>query len=138
MSKLHSTPPLPAGSSADAPTLDPFDRMYAALAERPDVVSTKPSTRQTVPLYGIGGVSTFIVRTFRVQADGEASRDVLFLECYNATGQTRLVIPSDVADAIARQREALTAKTKSRAARKTAADRKARGEPPAFLKGKRS
>ncbi len=48
------------------------------------------------------------------------------------------MLESEVAEAIARQRETLTARARSRAARRTAADRKARGEAPAFLKGKRS
>jgi hypothetical protein len=136
MSKPHLTPLPPAGSSAGAPALDPFDHTLAALIGRPDVVSTKPSTKQIVPPLGIGGVATFNVRTFRELVDGQASRDAIFLECYDAKGATRLMLPPEVADVIARQREALTAKSKSRASRKTAADRKARGEAPAFLKGR--
>lgn len=116
---------------------DVFDRMLSGLIGRPDVVSTKPSTRQTVPVLGIGGVQTFVVRTFRVQEEGRASQDLIFLECYDAKGQTRLVLPPAVSDSIARQRDALTAKTRTQAGRKVAAERKARGEVPAFLKGKK-
>jgi hypothetical protein len=131
------TPPRPGGPSPDeTPALTPYDRMLASLLGRPDVVSTKATLRETVPPLGIGGVSTFTVRTFRVQEDDRGSRDVIFLQCFDAQGATRLVLPSEIADDIARQREALSAKTRSKASRKQAADRKARGEAPAFLKGR--
>lgn len=42
----------------------------------------------------------------------------------------RLAIPPEVADAIARQRDALAGKTRSKAARRVAADRKAAGVRP--------
>ena len=119
--------------SGEVPDL--FDRTLAGLIGRPGVLSTKPTTRQTVPPLGIGGVQTWIVRTFRVQDDG-TSDDLIMLECYDGKGQTRLVIPTAIADSIARQREALTAKSRTAAARKVAADRKARGEVPAFLREK--
>lgn len=129
---MTNNPVVPSGEVPDL-----FDRMLAGLIGRPDVVSTKPSTRQAVPPLGIGGVSTYIVRTFRVQEDGVASQDMIFLECYDGRGQVRLCLPPAVADIIARQREALTGKTRTKAARRVAADRKARGEQPAFLKGKK-
>jgi hypothetical protein len=66
------------------------------------------------------------------------SRDTIFLEVVGQEGTVRLAIPPEVADTIARQRDALAAKTRSKAARKLAADRKARGETPAFLRPKQS
>lgn len=120
---------------------DAFDRLLGALDGLPDVVKTKPSTIRTMPLLGVGGSSLHIVQTVRQQqtrtnAKGEDiafSRDTIFLEVVGADGTVRLAIPPEVADTIARQRDALTGKTRSKAARKLAAERKDRGEIP-FLK----
>jgi len=49
----------------------------------------------------------------------------------------RLVIPPKVADAIARQREALTTKVRRKVGREIAAARKERGELPGFMKRKK-
>jgi hypothetical protein len=125
---------------------DSFDRLLGVLDGLPDVVKTKPSTIRTVPLLGVGGRSLHIVQTVRQQQTrtskkGEEvnySRDTIFLEVVGAEGTVRLAIPPEVADTIARQRDALSAKTRSKAARKLAAERKDRGEAPAFLRGKKS
>ena len=77
-----TTPKSPLTPSGEVPDL--FDRLLAGLIGRPDVMSTKPSTRQTVPPLGIGGVATYVVRTFRVQDETRASEDLIFLECYDA------------------------------------------------------
>jgi hypothetical protein len=49
-----------------------------------------------------------------------------------------LAIPPKVADTISRQREALTAKARSKAAKTLAQERKERGERPAFLTKKKT
>ncbi len=112
---------------------DAFDRALDQMKVRPDTVSTKAATIRTLPVLAVGGATTYIVQTFRVQEDGARSRDTIFLECYSADGPVRLVLRSEVADVIARQRESLTGKVRSKAARKQAEARKARGERPAFL-----
>lgn len=115
---------------------DEYDRLMGNLDGLPDVSSTKPTTiRTTVPL--LGSSQTFIVQTFRQRDQrGEATvaRDTIFLESVSRSGSLRLVIPPAVADAIARQRDALTSRARSKAAKAVAADRKARGERPAFLR----
>jgi len=50
---------------------------------------------------------------------------------------TRLAIPPAVADAIVRQRDALTAKSRSKAAKTVATNRMNRGELPGFMRGGR-
>ena len=50
---------------------------------------------------------------------------------------TRLALPPKVTDAIARQRDALTAKARSRAAKAQAKARKDAGILPGFMKGKK-
>jgi hypothetical protein len=112
---------------------DAFDRALSTSKDRPDVVHTKASTIRTMPVLGVGGSQLYVVQTLRAPENG----DTIFLECYGADGQHRLVLPAAVADAIARQRESLTTKSRSKAARKVAEDRAARGERPAFLRKKR-
>lgn len=116
---------------------DPFDRALAMTEGIPDTIRTKPTVIQHMPPLGVGGSATFIVQTVRHTAEGESSRDTVFLQVADASGMTRLVIPSRVADAIARQRDALTGKSRSAAGRRVAADRKARGEKPAFMKSRK-
>lgn len=109
---------------------DEFDRLLGSLDGLPDVVATKPSTVRTLtPL--LGNSQTFIIQTIRQAGKG----DTIFIEHVAGGGSLRLVIPPKVADAIARQRDALTAKTRSKAAKTQAAERKARGVIP-FAKGR--
>ena len=114
-------------TSADMP--DPFDRLLGSLHGLPDVAHTRPATvRVITPL--LGNSETFIVQTYRQAELG----DTIFLERSNRDGNLRIAIPARVADVIARQRDALTAKSRSRAARRVAQDRLDRGEAPAFLR----
>src|SRR5262245_10177206 len=110
---------------------DYYDRTLASLHDLPDVVHTKPSTIRVVPTLGIGGTQVFVVQTYRQQARG----DVIFLEVVGTDGATRLVIPREVSNVIARQRDALTTRSRSKAAKAAAADLKARGVTPGFLRG---
>jgi hypothetical protein len=115
---------------------DKFDRMLGALQGLPDVLSTKPSTIvATLPL--IGRAQTFIVSTYRQREQGET----IFLQYVDESGAIRLVIPPEVAELIARQREALAGRARKQNGkaqaprlRQMAAERQARGELPAFLK----
>ena len=111
---------------------DTYDRQIGALKGLPDVIEVKPSTvRVSIPLLGLS--QTFIVQTIRQRAVG----DHVFLETVSRDGAIRIVLPPQVADTIARQRDALTAKSRSKAAKALAQERKERGELPAFLKGRK-
>lgn len=110
--------------SPDLP--DAYDRQLAALHDLPDVVRTKAATVRVVPPLGVGGTAVYIVQTYRQAERG----DSIFLEVVSTAGAVRLVIPPKVAATIARQRDALTAKTRSKAAAAVAADRKAAGVVP--------
>lgn len=108
---------------------DEFDRILGSLDGLPDVSSVKPTTIRTItPL--VGAAQTFIIQTFRQRDVG----DTIFIEHVGKNGSLRLVIPPKVADAISRQRDALTARARSRAAKAVAADRKERGEVPGFMR----
>jgi hypothetical protein len=111
---------------------DYFDRLIGNLDGLPDVTVTKQSTIQNVPPFGVGGTQTFIVQTYRQREQG----DTIFLQCVSGAQTIRLVIPAKVADVIARQRDALTSKSRSIAGKTQAAARKERGELPGFMKSK--
>jgi hypothetical protein len=113
--------------------VDPFDRTIGALHGLPDVSQTKTSVTRVVPPFGVGGTQLYVVQTYRQREQG----DTIFLEHVSETGTVRLVIPPQVAAVIARQRDQLTAKTRSKAAKAVAQERKERGEIPGFLKSKR-
>lgn len=115
--------------SEDNNTINNFDRMLGALHGLPDVTNTKPSPLRVVPSFGVG-THLYIVQTFRQRDLG----DTIFLE-HVCDGQTvRIVLPPQVSAAIARQRDQLTGKVRSKAAKRVAQDRKDRGEQPGFMK----
>ena len=107
--------------------------MRALLHGLPDVTEMKTSVTRVVPPFGVGGTQLYVVQTYRQKEQG----DTIFLEHVSETGTVRLVIPPQVSAVIARQREQLTAKTRSKAAKAVAQERKERGEIPVFLKSKR-
>ncbi|MBO0695601.1 MAG: hypothetical protein J2P56_05810 [Verrucomicrobia bacterium] len=110
---------------------DNYSRLMGALDGLPDVEKTKERVIRHVPPFGIGGVETFLVQTFR-----QTGKDVIFLEHVSASGTTRLVLPSKVADAIADQRDQLTGKVRSKNSKRAAQARKDAGILPGFMKGK--
>jgi hypothetical protein len=123
-------------------TVDPFDKMIGALAGLPDVAKSPPATiSEYTPL--LGEEQTFIVQTFRqVDRDSDPdrpsrSRDTVALKQISASGSYRLILPMKVVDAMIRQRELLTTKVRRKIGKEQAAARKARGEKPAFLRGKK-
>lgn len=106
-----------------------YDRLLGSLHGLPDVVHVKPSTvRAITPLTGAS--ETWIIQTYR-QAD---RGDVIFLERVGPEGSLRLAIPAQVADVISRQRDALTTRSRKKAAKAAAQTRKDRGIAPAFLR----
>lgn len=110
--------------SPDLP--DAFDRQLAALHDLPDVTRTKATTVTVVPPLGVGGTQTFICQTYRQAERG----DTIFITVVSNQGAVRVVIPPKVANTIARQRDALTTKVRSKVATATAKERKAQGIVP--------
>lgn len=114
-----------------------FDRLMGLLTGLPDSMMTKPSTVRVVPTLGVGGTEVWIIQTHRQQhrdQDGRvvSSEDTIFIEKLGNEGSVREVLPSSVADTIARQRDALTDRSRSAAGKRTAAARKARGDSFGF------
>src|SRR2546426_7580798 len=99
--------------SGTAPYVDAFDRTIGVLQGLPDIVCTKTCVTRVVPPLGVGGTQLYVVQTYRQKEQG----DTIFLEHVSETGTVRLVIPPQVSAVIARQRDQLTAKTRSKAAK---------------------
>lgn len=110
-----------------------FDRRLGGLTGLPDVVHTKPTTVRSTPPLGIGESITCIVQTFRHPDDG----DTIFLQHMQGTDYVPLIIPAAVADAIARQRDALGTMNRRKAGRERAAQDKAEGKLPGFMRSKK-
>lgn len=110
---------------------DQFDRTIGSMDGLPDTVKTKESTiRAHTPVFGLS--QTFIIQTYRQKEAG----DTIFIEFVGADGSLRLVLPPVVSNVIARQRDALTGKVRSKTAKAQAQDRKARGVLPGFMRSK--
>lgn len=113
-------------------------RAMGALKGIPNVINTAAATvRSIVPM--VGTPQTFIVQTFRRLRDdddvpgAEKTGDTLFLECIDGDGVIRIFCPPEITKIIARQRDALTGRTRKRAARAGYETRKAKGtqvKPP--------
>ena len=96
----------------DDHTVQHFDRMTGSLEDLPDVIRTRPSTK-TISLPLVGHSHTYIVQTYRQREEG----DTIFLQVISAEGTARIVIPPMVADTIARQRDSLTKRSRSKSGR---------------------
>jgi hypothetical protein len=105
--------------------IDKFDYMLGQLHGLPDVVQTKPTTIRAVTIVG---TQTFIVQTVRQRDTG----DTVFLEHVDETGTTRMVIPPNVTDVIARQRDTLATQVRRRVGKALAAQRLTNGHAPGF------
>lgn len=109
-----------------------YDRIRAGLQGSNGVLWTKPSTIKA-STFVTGQTETFVVETARHDELG----DTVFVEFIDDSGQVvRLALPPKVANVIASQRDALSARRRSRAAKKLAAERKAAGIVPGFMRSK--
>jgi hypothetical protein len=106
---------------------DVFDRTIRSMNGLPDLLPTKATTVRS--LSSVLELSqTFIVQTYRQKDEG----DTIFIEYIGAEGSLRLALPAAVSEVIARQGDSLTDKSRSKAAKANALDRKARGNEPGF------
>src|SRR5262245_14328139 len=103
-------------------TASAVNRIHA-MAELPGAKSTRPST---ILDRGFTGLE----RTFIVQSVKTPEGFGIFLQVADADGTTQLILPDGVAQAIYRQRTALTDRSTpaSRARKRATADRKKRRE----------
>jgi hypothetical protein len=115
-------------------TVDAFDRLIGSLSGLPGVVHSREAT---ITIATIVESSTFIVQTYRLPELG----DTIFLQRVDRNGAVRIAIPPKVAEAIARQRDSLSTQRRrvvgqaqAPRLRQLAAERKAAGIEPAFMK----
>ena len=104
---------------SDTQRLDEFDRLQSLYEGLPQAIKTAPSTIRVAPFLAVEGTATWIVQTLRHAESG----DFVFVERLTAGGPLRVVLPPSVVAVIARQRDALTFKARSRAARDRARTR---------------
>jgi hypothetical protein len=115
---------VPSGNLPDA-----FDLRRDSLLKQPAITETRASVhRVTETVLGI--TRTFIVQTIRQAEVG----DTIFLECFGRGIQARLILPPKVADTIARQRDALGTAVRRKQGQRVAAELKAQGKQPGFLR----
>jgi len=113
-------------------SISKYDRQRGSLKDV--ALFTKPSTIQNVQTI-TGRAETFVVATARAEDQGG---DFIFVECIDEQqAVTRLCLPPRVANAIASQRESLTARRRSATAKRVARERMDRGEVPGFLRKKK-
>lgn len=112
-------------------SLSYFDRAKGSLHDLPDVIRSKEATVTVIPTFGIGS-HTYVVVTYRQREIG----DSIFLQVISEGNAVRIMIPPAIADVIARQRDQLTGKSRSRAGKRVAEDLAARGIKPGFMKKK--
>jgi hypothetical protein len=110
-------------------TVQKYDRVRGGLEGV--ALFTKPSTVKNVQII-TGKSETFVVETARHEELG----DTIFIECMDEAGVTRLALPPRVANAIAAQRDSLTSRRRSRAAKAKAKARKDAGIVPFAKKEK--
>src|SRR5262245_48284337 len=94
-----------------------FDDALDTLRRRNDATCTKAGTVRDIPgLLGWQAAQTTTVQTFRAPDRHERGRDTIFVEIAAGERLTRVVLTPAVADAIARQRDALTKVSRRKAA----------------------
>jgi hypothetical protein len=115
----------------DEPVISKFDRAFGGLMSG-NGLPTKPTTIEIVERI-TGEAETYIVQTVRTEAG-----DNIVLKFVDKRGNMRLILPPKVANVIASQRDALTARRRSMASKMVAKNRMDRGELPGFMKQKSS
>jgi hypothetical protein len=108
-------------------SISKYDRVYGGL--HGVALFTKPSTVKTVQ-FVTGKTETFVIQTARHHELG----DHIFIECMDEAGVVRLALPPRVANAIAAQRENLTARRRRIASKASAKSRMERGDLPNFMR----
>lgn len=109
-------------------TLDEFDLAIESM-KTPDTVDAETTLHLCEPITGRKAV-TYILRRFRRSQEG----DTLFLQVIAGDTVKKVVLPPKVMATLLRQDGVLTTKLRKRNGRRLAADRKAAGIAPAFLK----
>jgi hypothetical protein len=114
-----------------------FDDALDSLNQRRnEALATGVAVVRDMPgLLGLKSAQTTTVQTWRAPDGTGTSQDTVFVEITGAEGIQRIVLTPKVTAMIARQRDALTVRSRRRAATRKAADAKARGVVPFQRKG---
>jgi hypothetical protein len=109
-------------------TISKFDKQYSGL-QGGNNLETKPTTIENAAM--TGETETFIIQTIR-----DEKGDNIVIKFVDKDGVKRLILPPKVSQAIQRQKDALTARSRSIASKAVAKARMDRGELPGFMKKK--
>lgn len=110
---------------------DEFDRQLGTLHGLPDAVEIANTVHIVEPI--VGNAKTFIVRRVRQSEQG----DTVFLHVVSKKENVRLVLPPKVMALLTRQDGVLSTKLRRQNGKRLAAERKAQGIVPAFLRTKK-
>jgi hypothetical protein len=112
---------------------DYFDKVKRALDGKPGTTATKLSSIEVKTFFELTQQWTVMtVRERDETAELVRSKDTVFLTYLGREGSLRLVVPHEVTEVIARQRDGLVKKTRKRIGRELAAKRMAAGWKPTF------
>jgi len=112
-------------------TISKVDRTVAGLQGGNNLAAKATTIEHTDPI--LGEAETFIVQTIRDQKG-----DHVIVKFVDKQGVVRLVLPPKVVGTIVRQRDGLTARSRSNTSKAVAQARKDRGELPGFMRGKKA
>lgn len=115
----------------DQASVSKFDRIVGSLNDG-NGLRAKATTIETIQRV-VGAAQTFIVQTIR-----DDKGDNVILKYLDNDGPIRLVLPPQVVNTIVRQRDALIARARSNSSKALAAERKAAGVVPGFMKKKQA
>jgi hypothetical protein len=107
-------------------TIPKYNRVRGGL----NAVFTRPTTFKVVE------ETTGLADSYMVETGRDEQGDHCFVERVDETGVIRMYLPPKVVNAIVRQRDALSAKSRSLRGKEQAQARKDRGEVPGFMKKK--
>jgi len=111
-------------------TISKYDRAYGGVIDIG--LATKATTIELVQPV-TGKAESFIIQRVRTEHG-----DYLFIKSLDENGLTRLALPPKVTAAIDRHGAALTKRNRSRAGRRSAAERMANGWVPTFKKKRKA
>ena len=107
-----------------------FDRTLSRLLGLPNGAHTQPHVVQDVDFYG--NSTQYIVQTVKTEEGA-----TVFLRTVNADGAKEMILPPKVLALIDRQRDTTVTQVRRRIGKRLAEERRARGEAPAFMRGKK-
>jgi hypothetical protein len=119
--------PIGAPPLSQALPTDSFNRNFDALVGHPGGAHTQPAVVKDTDFYG--NSTDYIVQTVKWEGG-----ETVFLTIVGVEGHQRIILPPKVLAVVARQKDSVQTQVRRRHGKRLAAERKAAGIAPAFLK----